>query len=42
MTALTFAAIAAVSVSVSLALTIILARRDAAEARRADPFRGRS
>lgn len=36
MTALTFAAIAAVSVSVSLALTIILARRDAAEARRAE------
>ncbi len=40
MTTLTFAAIAAASVG--LTLTIIIARRDAAEARRADLFRGRS
>lgn len=41
MTTLTFAAIAAVSVSVSLALTIIIARRDAAEARRGGDLRPR-
>ncbi|WP_287664978.1 hypothetical protein [Accumulibacter sp.] len=38
----TLAVAALIAASVSLALTIIIARRDAAEARRADLFRGRS
>lgn len=38
----TLAVAALVAASVGLTLTIIIARRDAAEARRADLFRGRS